>query len=79
MYALPVSHELSRQHPANSGPADAQSIGNALLGPAGGAPALDALLPGLGDVEQQDQGEGEDRQDRGEDAEGGGHGLGEMG
>jgi len=74
MYALPVSHELSRQHPANSGPADAQPIGDTLLGPAGGTPALDALLAGLGDVEQQDQGESEDRQERGEEAEGGGHG-----
>ena len=72
-------HGSGGEDSANSGPTAAEAIGNALLGPAGGAPALDALLPGLGDVEQQDQGDGEDGQEGGQDAEGGGHGMGEVG
>ncbi len=67
-------HGSGREDSANSGSAAAQPIGDALLSPAGGAPAAGPLLPGLGDVEQQDQGDSEDRQEGGEDAEGGGHG-----
>ena len=67
-------HGSGGEDSANSGPAAAETISDALLGPAGGAPAAGPLLPGLGDVEQQDQGDGDDRQEGGEDAEGGGHG-----